>query len=42
VSVPTQNDPRLGYGSQRVLEYVGKARQWRERDGTAVRSTGGS
>jgi hypothetical protein len=42
VSVPTANDPRLGYGSQRMLEYVGKARQWRERDGTAVRSTGGS
>lgn len=26
--LPASDDVRLGYGSQRVLEYVGKAKQW--------------
>ncbi len=31
--------PRLGYGSQRVLEYVGKARQWSTEDARSSRET---
>lgn len=34
-SLPTSSESRLGYGSQRMLEYVGKARQWRERSRVA-------
>lgn len=30
--LPASQAARLGYGSQRMLEYVGKARQWKLRD----------
>lgn len=31
-SLPASAESRVGYGSQRMLGYVGKARHWRERD----------